>query len=157
MSEPGVTAEIIKVNVPDPATSQAVRFLGSPTIRVDELDIEPSARSRHDYGMTCRTYIENGRREGLPSGNLIRAAIKEALARGSSASECCEPATRPSTASAEKSNRSGLLVASSVVAAVLASFCCILPIVFALTGCVSRMDESLSRSKTVQSMLVTQT
>ncbi|MEW5976391.1 MAG: mercuric transporter MerT family protein [Acidobacteriota bacterium] len=134
LREEGVTAEIIKVNVPDPATSQAVRFLGSPTIRVDELDIEPSARSCHDYGMTCRTYSENGRRKGLPSRSLIRAAIKQALARGSSASECCEPATRPSTASAEKSNRSGLLVASSVVAAVLASFCCILPIVFALTG-----------------------
>ena len=134
LREEGVPAEIIELNVPDHATAQAVRFLGSPTIRMDGLDVEPSARSRRDYGMSCRTYVENVRREGLPSRDLIRAAIKEALANDSSASECRQPATQLSTASPEKSNQSGLLVASSVVAAVLASFCCILPIVFALTG-----------------------
>lgn len=135
LAEENLTTEINEINVSDAATAQALRFLGSPTVRIDGLDVEPSARLRGDYGMMCRTYMESGRREGLPSRGLIHAAIKEALANGSSASECCEPAAAPSTASPEKkSNQSGLLVASSVVAAVLASFCCILPIVFALTG-----------------------
>lgn len=134
LREEGVPAEIINVNIPDHATAQAIGFLGSPTIRVDGLDMQPSARSRRDFGMTCRTYLENGRRESLPSPDLIRAAIKEALARGSSPSECCQPTAQVTAASPEKSNRSGLLMVSSVVAAILASFCCILPIVFAITG-----------------------
>jgi copper chaperone CopZ len=78
--------------------------------------------------------VENGRREGLPSRDVIRAVIKEAQANGSGASDCCEPVMQASAASPEESNRSVLFVASSVVAAVLASFCCILPIIFALTG-----------------------
>ena len=85
LREEGVTAEIVKVNVSDHATAQAVGFLGSPTLRIDGLDIEPSARSHSHYGMMCRTYMESGRREGLPSRDLIRAAIKEALERGSCA------------------------------------------------------------------------
>ena len=134
LKEDGVTAEINEIHVSDPATAQALRFLGSPTLRIDGLDVEPSARSHSDYGMMCRTYVENGRREGLPSRGLIRAAIKEALAKGSSSSESREPTTQLTTVSPEKPNRSGLLMMSSLVAAILASFCCILPIVFALTG-----------------------
>src|SRR5712691_1946396 len=37
--ELGVKPEIRLVNVPDPETAQRVRFLGSPTIRVDGRDV----------------------------------------------------------------------------------------------------------------------
>ena len=134
LKEEGVTAEISEIHVSDPAIAQALRFLGSPSLRIDGLDVEPAARSSRNYGMTCRTYLDNSKRQGLPSRVLIRAAIKEALARDSSVSERSQPATQLSTASSEKPNQSGLLLASSVVVAVLASFCCVLPIVFALTG-----------------------
>jgi hypothetical protein len=134
LEEDGVAAEVMEVNVPDQATALVLGFLGSPTIRIGGLDVEPAARSSRNYGMTCRTYLDNGKRQGLPSRDVIRASIKEALAKGSRASERSQPATQLSAVNPEKSNRSGVLVASSVVAAVLASFCCVLPIVFALTG-----------------------
>lgn len=78
--EEGLTDEIIEINVTDQATAHAVEFLGSPTIRIDGLDVEASARSSRNYGMTCRTYLNSGKREGVPFRDVIRSAIKEALA-----------------------------------------------------------------------------
>ena len=134
LKEDGVTAEVIEVNVPNQATALALGFLGSPSIRIDGLDLEPAARSSRNYGMTCRTYLDNGKRQGLPSRNVIRAAIREALARDPDPIHCCQTPSRPTADSADKPDRSSLFMTSSVVAAILASFCCILPIVFVLTG-----------------------
>ena len=52
-----------------------VAFLGSPTVRIDGLDIEPSARQRTDFGMMCRRYKGSG---GVPSEDLIHSAITAA-------------------------------------------------------------------------------
>lgn len=89
LKEEGVAAEVLEIEVPDPATAQAVGFLGSPTIKIDGLDVEPSARSSRKYGMMCRTYWDGDKREGVPPGELIRAAVKETLAKGSSDPACC--------------------------------------------------------------------
>jgi len=134
LKEEGVAAQVIEVNVPDQATALALGFLGSPTIRIGGLDVEPSARSSQNFGMSCRTYWDSGKREGLPSRGVIRAAIKEALARDPDAKDCCQAPSRPTADNPDKPDRSSLFMTSSVVAAILASFCCILPIVFALTG-----------------------
>jgi hypothetical protein len=78
LQEEGVSADMVEVEVKDAATAQAVGFLGSPTIRIDGKDVEPSARSAHAYGLTCRTYIDRGRRTGLPPLEWIRAAVRGA-------------------------------------------------------------------------------
>ena len=48
-----------------------LRFLGSPTVRVDGVDIEPSARSRTDFAFGCRVYGSGG----VPSRELVLAAL----------------------------------------------------------------------------------
>ena len=77
----GVTAEMVEVEVTDTATAQSVGFLGSPTIRINGLDVEPSARSVHSYGLSCRTYTAENYRAGVPPLAWIRAAIREAGGR----------------------------------------------------------------------------
>ena len=57
-----------------------IGFLGSPTVRIDGLDIEPSARQRTAFGMMCRTYEGGG---GVPSEDLIRNAITRAATASS--------------------------------------------------------------------------
>jgi hypothetical protein len=84
--------------------------------------------------MSCRTYMDNGQRKGLPSRDVIRAAIEEALARVGGADNCFQALSRPTADNRDKSDHSSLFVTTSLVAAMLANFCCILPIVFALTG-----------------------
>ena len=71
-------ADIVEVEVKDTAAAQEVGFLGSPTIRVDGQDVETAVRAGGAFGMTCRTYIDGGRRAGIPPLEWIRAAVREA-------------------------------------------------------------------------------
>jgi copper chaperone CopZ len=129
----GISAEVSEVNVPDASVAQEVGFLGSPSIRVNGMDVEQAARSAREYGMMCRTYVVNGQREGLPSREMILQAIREVQSGATSTDHGCQPGGTPETPIKISKNPS-LFAAGSVVAAIVASFCCILPIVFALTG-----------------------
>ena len=74
---------IEEIEVLDPAMAQQLAFLGSPSIRVDGLDIEPDARSANVFGYGCRTYAASGRRTGTPPIDLISQALLEAMQRNS--------------------------------------------------------------------------
>lgn len=77
LHEEGCTAEVREVLVPDAETAQRVNFLGSPTVRVNDIDIEPAAQNRKDFGLMCRRYTG-----GVPSHELIRDAIRSASNHG---------------------------------------------------------------------------
>lgn len=51
------------------------RFLGSPTVRVNGLDVDPAAAGRHDYGLTCRVYVTEDGLRGTPPDAWITAAL----------------------------------------------------------------------------------
>lgn len=127
LHEEGVSAELLEVNISDALLAQELGFLGSPSVRVDGLDVEQGARTARDYGMMCRTYAVDGRREGLPSRDILRRAIREANCGGNYPHSGM-------TASSASTSPTSWFAAGSVFAAMVASFCCILPIVFALTG-----------------------
>ena len=75
--EEGCSADVREVLVPDVHTAQRVNFLGSPTVLVNGIDIEPAALDRKDFGLMCRRYTG-----GVPSHDLIRAAVRSALESG---------------------------------------------------------------------------
>lgn len=135
LEEESTPAEIIEVAVPDEASAQAHGFLGSPTIRIDGVDVEPGARSSKAFGMACRTYLEAGKRVGVPPRDWIRRAVREADGGMRSGLDCCRTPAAPSSVGEPAQPRSkSILISTSVVAALAASLCCILPIVAAVTG-----------------------
>ncbi len=71
-----VGVEMIKIESDGEALKN--RFLGSPTIRINGLDIEPGAAQIKDFSMRCRLYLEDKVSE-WPSKKMIRRAIDEAL------------------------------------------------------------------------------
>jgi hypothetical protein len=73
-----ISAELVEIEVKDAATAQQVEFLGSPSIRIDGLDVELAARTSQAFGFGCRTYVDEGRRAGIPPAAWIRAAVQEA-------------------------------------------------------------------------------
>lgn len=81
LAQEDTAAEMVEVEVKDVATAQRVGFLGSPTVRVDGQDVEPAARAERAFGLSCRTYIDSGRRAGVPPLEWIRAAVREAKRR----------------------------------------------------------------------------
>jgi mercuric ion transport protein len=135
LQEENLAADLVEVNVGDDATARSVGFLGSPTVRVDGLDVEPSARSSKEFGLMCRTYAEGNRRVGVPPRELIRTALREA-AGAQPAHDCCQVPAAPTQAVLQNSAapKRKWLLGGSVAAAVAASLCCILPILTAVTG-----------------------
>ena len=87
LQEEGVSAEIKHVQVVDGATATSIRFLGSPTVRINGVDVEPSAGSEGASGLCCRTYRAAGSPEGAPSVALIREAIRYLTKPGEH--DCC--------------------------------------------------------------------
>ena len=74
----GLFAEILEIQISDPASAHEIGFLGSPSVRVNGLDVEPTARTVHEYGKRCHTYVSDAGREGLPFREVIRRALREA-------------------------------------------------------------------------------
>jgi hypothetical protein len=102
---PNATIDELEVTTAEDA--ERMQFLGSPTIRVDGIDIEPGARTRTDFALGCRTYGGMS----VPSRELVQRAIVH---------NCC---------SRVRSAGSGSLVVAIGAAAfaVAASACCWLP------------------------------
>ena len=72
LAREGLRAELIEIGVKDDSDAKALKFFGSPTIRVNGLDIEASSRQVSETGFACRCYPG-----GLPSEEMIRAAVRE--------------------------------------------------------------------------------
>jgi hypothetical protein len=91
-----VSARVQLVRVADDDQARRLRFLGSPTVRVNGADVDPTVAGREDYGLQCRVYATGGRLEGAPSVDWIAAALRGALPTGVSASQAQDRTTRSS-------------------------------------------------------------
>jgi hypothetical protein len=77
LRQEGVDGDVVGIEVANAAAAQQMGFLGSPTIRVDGQDVEREARQADTFGFTCRTYIDAGRRCGVPPREWIQTAVRE--------------------------------------------------------------------------------
>jgi hypothetical protein len=110
--------EVRETLVQDVETAQRLKFLGSPTVRVNGIDIEPAAQSQTEFGLMCRRYAG-----GVPSNELIRAAVRSALQMEGGAMKQ-NPVVIGSSLGA---------IATSLVATAT-TFCCVGPVVIAILG-----------------------
>jgi len=78
VEEERIVAGIEEIEVADAAQAKALGFLGSPSVRIDGRDIEPGARERGDFGLSCRVHADGARYSGIPPRELIRAALARA-------------------------------------------------------------------------------
>jgi len=73
VGDAGGELELRSVETLDSAVAE--RFLGSPTVRVDGRDIDPTAATRDDFGLKCRLYPVDGRLSPSPPEAWIREAL----------------------------------------------------------------------------------
>ena len=78
MAEVGVIAPVVRIEVPDEATGNAVCFPGSPTIRIDGRDAEPGWEPCADCTPRCRLYMTTAGLLGVPQRDWIAAALRAA-------------------------------------------------------------------------------
>ena len=75
LRERGMHQPVSSVNVVDADVGESRRFPGSPTIRIDGVDIEPGFEDTGDYTLRCRVYQTNEGLRGVPERALIESAI----------------------------------------------------------------------------------
>jgi len=85
VKEKRIPAHVREIKVRSEAEARALKFPGSPTIRVNGRDVDGDAQT--EYGLKCRVYIGPKGLTGVPPAQFIEKALTEAD-RGSAA-RCC--------------------------------------------------------------------
>ncbi len=77
--EAGGDAEAIELRAVETLeAAEQERFLGSPSVRVDGVDIDPGAGNRDDFGLKCRLYRSPDGHFPVPPDAWIRQALAAA-------------------------------------------------------------------------------
>ncbi len=83
----GISAEVELIRVETEADAHRLEFMGSPTVRVDGVDVEPHVTfasparqpaGGRDFGLRCRSYAADGQARGWPGERMLRDTIEVA-------------------------------------------------------------------------------
>jgi hypothetical protein len=74
----GLSMELMEIPITGPDQAQMHGFPGSPTLRVNGQDIEDIPSERLSVGFACRTYLVNGKPQGVPPRSWLEHAIRAA-------------------------------------------------------------------------------
>lgn len=75
----GIDASVSEVEVRSTEQATALRFLGSPTVHINGVDVEPEARNATSFAFGCRTYLDEGVRSGTPALATLDRAIEQSI------------------------------------------------------------------------------
>ena len=65
--------------VADDDQAQREPFLGSPTVRIGGVDVDPSADGRLDYGLACRQYATPEGPQYWPADDWVLSRLRQHL------------------------------------------------------------------------------
>jgi len=75
LTENEINAPVTLIRVDNDDDARTQRFLGSPTLRVNGLDVEPGALDRESYALQCRRYATPHGTTGTPPDQWILDAL----------------------------------------------------------------------------------
>lgn len=78
MAQAGVDGRIELKLVECVSAAERERFLGSPALRVDDQDVDPTAGERTDFGLKCRLYPSPDGLRGAVPDEFVLAALTQA-------------------------------------------------------------------------------
>jgi hypothetical protein len=74
----GIEEEVELRRVETAEDAEREGFLGSPTVRIDGEDVDPTAKDRDDFGLECRLYRTEEGLTRMPPESWIRAKLDRA-------------------------------------------------------------------------------
>ena len=77
LAEEGITAEVSEILVRDERMAGELKFLGSPTIRIDGRDVAGESQSTKNFALSCRLY-PGSKETGLPPAEMVHRAVSAA-------------------------------------------------------------------------------
>jgi hypothetical protein len=73
LAENHIDSEVELINVDSPEKAETLGFYGSPSIRINGIDLE---EKEGDYTYACRIYAINGHTSGIPTEEYISERMK---------------------------------------------------------------------------------
>jgi len=73
----GITTSVDEVLVRDEGMAGELKFVGSPTIRINGKDVAGESDTARNFALCCRLY-PGAKQIGLPPAELVRRAVLEA-------------------------------------------------------------------------------
>ena len=98
IDELGIPVEVTVIEITSQAQARKRGFLGSPTVRVNGLDVEPGTNGSKEVTLGDRVYRGDRGLQGWPDSRWIRASLVVAQA-GSSDGDADGDSARSSTTS----------------------------------------------------------
>ena len=80
-AELSIDVELRTTLIRDQAAAKQARFPGSPTLRVDDRDVEPGSEPPAEYTVACRLYRLEHHIAGQPDERWVREALLRAAGR----------------------------------------------------------------------------
>jgi hypothetical protein len=80
VTEIGIPAEVEVIDVSTLAQAKKLRFIGSPTVRVDGRDVDRQSNGQSDVSLGDRVYRTRRGLAGWPDAEWVRESILLALA-----------------------------------------------------------------------------
>ena len=77
LAETGEAVPITSRRIESAEQAEQECFLGSPTIRVNGVDVDPAASDRDAYGLMCRVYATDDGLRGTPPDNWVLDALRK--------------------------------------------------------------------------------
>ncbi len=79
LDEVGVSgAKVVSLLVTTYGQAETLKFVGSPTIRINDVDIEPDTDRQTEFGLNPRTYKVKGMEQDTPDLRWIKDAVRRA-------------------------------------------------------------------------------
>jgi hypothetical protein len=75
LRECGLDENVTEIAVRDFHHATALAFPGSPTVRINGRDIEGELSPLRSFGLMCRTYMVEGKPQGVPPAEWIHKAV----------------------------------------------------------------------------------
>ena len=76
LAEADLEATIERIEVVTDKDAERLQFPGSPTLRVNGVDVDPAGAGQMGTALTCRVYVlEDGRFSPVPSREMICRAL----------------------------------------------------------------------------------
>lgn len=73
-----IEVEVRRIEVTDEKAAESARFLGSPSVRVEGVDIEPGREGDSPF-FGCRTYTVGGKTVGVPPEEWLMDALRRGV------------------------------------------------------------------------------
>lgn len=88
LRDSSIDASIERIEIRNDKDAVRQEFIGSPTIRIDGMDVDP-VRGNVTYAKTCRVYSVEGKLSGIPSRKMIEDTLWAADFAANARFGCC--------------------------------------------------------------------